>query len=97
MSKRRQENRLLVSAKPPKQPRLMLTAVLKKGIMIREVIEVLITKEMLEEVQEKVKNSPPMTPEEKAKLQALGEKMRSLSYEERKVLRMEFEKEHGII
>ena len=44
----------------------------------------LITKEMLERVQEKAKKRPPLTPEEKARNEALGKKLLSLSPEERR-------------
>lgn len=57
----------------------------------------LITKEMLEEAQEEIKNCPRMTPEEKAKLNSLGEKMRNLSPEERKELKKQAIEKYGII
>lgn len=57
----------------------------------------LITKEMLEKVQENAKKRPPLTPEEKGRNEALGKKLLSLSPEERKELEKRATEKYGII
>ena len=57
----------------------------------------LLSKEQWLEAIEGPETDPPLTPEEKAKLQALGEKLLSLSPEERKELEKRVIEKYGII
>ena len=74
---------------------VILTAVQKVGIMMKEVrVMPIMTREELDQVPE---NVPELTDELKKKLEELGEKVRKMTYEERRKGRMEEDRKNGFM
>ena len=73
----------------------VLTAVPKVGIMVKEVrVMPIMTREELDQVPE---NVPELTDELKKRLEELGEKIRKMTYEERRKGRLEEDRKNGFM
>ncbi len=55
------------------------------------------TKQELEDLARRIKEAPPLTEEQQARLNALGEKMRSLSSKEISAIRRKVEERDGYV
>ena len=74
---------------------VILTAMLKAGIMVKEVRVMPIMSE--EDWNQELENVPELTDELKKKLEELGEKVRKMTYEERRKGRMEEDRKNGFM